>query len=147
MGTPGVPLAISRETLVTALKKHSGNKTKAAKDLDITRHCLHQKVIEDPELVKLVSDLRHSRDIWLCDKAEDALEKALDSDIDINASLKSAFYVLNNKGNDRILYSERYDAYYCSFCNEWLDPKCIDPECFFCPNRPDRPLTSKKSTK
>ena len=33
-------------------------------------------------------------------------------------------------------YSDKYDAYYCNACNIWLEDKCDDPECEFCPKRP-----------
>lgn len=40
-------------------------------------------------------------------------------------------------------YSEKWDAYYCSSCNEWKSPKCKGEhkECNFnCKNRPKNPL-------
>ena len=37
-------------------------------------------------------------------------------------------------------YSERYDAFYDTKENVWLDDKCSDPECEFCADRPERPL-------
>jgi hypothetical protein len=36
-------------------------------------------------------------------------------------------------------YSEQYDAYYDDETNEWLEDKCDDPECEYCPNRPEKP--------
>ena len=36
--------------------------------------------------------------------------------------------------------SLRYDAYYCSNCNVWLDPKCGDPNCVFCKDRYETPV-------
>ena len=42
--------------------------------------------------------------------------------------------------HEQIIYSEQYDAYYCYGCNVWLEGKCSDPECYFCPNRPEKPL-------
>ena len=44
-------------------------------------------------------------------------------------------------------YSEQYDAYYSDTHNEWLDSKCDDPECEYCPNRPERPLTEEQYAK
>jgi hypothetical protein len=41
--------------------------------------------------------------------------------------------------NDTKQYSELYDAYYCPECNIWLESKCDDPECDYCPKRPDQP--------
>lgn len=35
--------------------------------------------------------------------------------------------------------SERYDAYFCQPCDRWLEEKCGDANCWFCPRRPDRP--------
>jgi len=35
--------------------------------------------------------------------------------------------------------SERYDAYACAHCNIWLEPRCSDPECEFCADRPELP--------
>ena len=40
----------------------------------------------------------------------------------------------------RVFYDERYDAYYCSVCNTWLEEACRDPECEFCSCRPKRPV-------
>lgn len=37
-------------------------------------------------------------------------------------------------------YSEQYDAYYCAECNVWLEDKCDDVDCEFCPGRPDHPV-------
>jgi hypothetical protein len=40
-------------------------------------------------------------------------------------------------------YSDQYDAYYCLSCNEWLESKCDDPDCEYCPTRPDKPVSKK----
>ena len=34
-------------------------------------------------------------------------------------------------------YCETHDAYFCSECNTWLEPKCSDPGCEFCKDRRD----------
>lgn len=44
------------------------------------------------------------------------------------------------KCNNYEVYCERYDAYFCAFCNEWLEEKCSDHTCYFCKDRPDKPL-------
>jgi hypothetical protein len=36
-------------------------------------------------------------------------------------------------------YSERYDVYFCPYCNCWLESRCDDPECHFCKDRPRFP--------
>lgn len=33
-------------------------------------------------------------------------------------------------------YSERFDAYFCPYCNRWLESRCGDPNCEFCKDRP-----------
>ncbi len=38
-----------------------------------------------------------------------------------------------------VKYNNRYDAYYCELCNQWLEVKCNDPECEYCPERPNKP--------
>lgn len=43
------------------------------------------------------------------------------------------------KCDSEIQYSNKYDAFYCELCNEWLDPKCEDPKCEFCSTRPNKP--------
>ena len=39
-------------------------------------------------------------------------------------------------------YKEKYDAYFCSKCNKWLDTKCSDITCEYCSKRPDNPIGS-----
>ncbi len=34
-------------------------------------------------------------------------------------------------------YNERFDAYYETDTNEWLEAKCSDSECDYCSGRPD----------
>jgi hypothetical protein len=46
---------------------------------------------------------------------------------------------MNNTEKD-IVYSEEYDAYYNQATNEWIESKCDDPACEFCPARPAQPL-------
>lgn len=43
-----------------------------------------------------------------------------------------------NQGHS-IGINHTYDAYYCITCVEWLENKCIQESCQFCPNRPDKP--------
>jgi methionyl-tRNA synthetase len=40
--------------------------------------------------------------------------------------------------------NEEYDAYYCPRCGMWLEPRCGDPECEMCG---DRPLKSPNEQK
>lgn len=38
------------------------------------------------------------------------------------------------------IYYERFDAYFCPQCNEWSEPKCGNPACEYCSQRPPQPL-------
>lgn len=38
--------------------------------------------------------------------------------------------------DDNIAYDETYDAYYYVDSGEWVEPRCCDPQCEFCSNRP-----------
>jgi len=42
-------------------------------------------------------------------------------------------------GNFLILY-KKYDSYFCAYCNEWTEGRCGDPNCFYCNDRPEKPL-------
>ncbi len=44
------------------------------------------------------------------------------------------------KCNNSLIYSEKYDAIFCAYCNEWIERRCGDPNCDFCKDRPDTPL-------
>ena len=41
-------------------------------------------------------------------------------------------------GSGKFDYNEKYDEYYCKDCLSWLYPKCPDPNCYYCPGRPDK---------
>ncbi|MEQ8153273.1 MAG: hypothetical protein ABRQ25_00020 [Clostridiaceae bacterium] len=44
------------------------------------------------------------------------------------------------KCNNSWIYYEKYDTFFCAYCNEWIEKKCGDPDCDFCKDRPDTPL-------
>jgi len=100
MGTPGVPLIPpSKDEIVKVLRKYGGRLTKVAKHFEFCYTSLRKLIDPDPELVKLVAELRQSYDENLCDTAEDVLTYAMNQHkTDLTNSLKSTFYVLNNKG-------------------------------------------------
>lgn len=39
----------------------------------------------------------------------------------------------------RLRYSKKYGALYCPTCDAWRSAKCVDPDCWACNNRPDKP--------
>jgi len=42
-------------------------------------------------------------------------------------------------------YHALYDAFFCAKCNEWRESRCEDPNCEFCPKRPEKPINSEKN--
>ncbi|WP_397539108.1 hypothetical protein [Rummeliibacillus pycnus] len=42
-----------------------------------------------------------------------------------------------------LVYNEDFDAYFCPKCNYWNEAQCSDPDCEYCPNRPEKPLPHK----
>ena len=40
-------------------------------------------------------------------------------------------------------YHDKFDAYFCAFCNRWLESSCSDPHCSYCKARPKSPLKTK----
>jgi hypothetical protein len=43
------------------------------------------------------------------------------------------------KCNEKRIYSDKFDAYFCIKCNEWLEDQCSDPYCEYCAKRPPKP--------
>jgi len=37
----------------------------------------------------------------------------------------------------RVVRSQKWDAYGCLDCGQWLEKKCSDKECEFCASRPE----------
>jgi len=100
MGTPGTPWTVPREQIEQALKKQKGRLTYACKDLNCTYRALKKYIDEHPDLQEELVRLRNEFDCTLLDMAESSLIRGM-SESDPNAYLKSAFYVLNNKGRER----------------------------------------------
>jgi hypothetical protein len=51
---------------------------------------------------------------------------------------------LKHKCGDEGTYSDAVDAYYCARCNEWCEPRCDDPECWYCADRPEKPIQEEE---
>lgn len=45
--------------------------------------------------------------------------------------------------NSKIYYAD-FDAYFCAYCNKWLEAHCFDPFCEYCKKRPKKPIPSDK---
>lgn len=100
MGTPGVPWNVTKDQIVASIKKQFGRLTYVARELDCDYSTVKKRVDKDPELQQILADARNGFGENLLDLAESALLKGLHSE-ESNAYLKSAFFVLNNKGRER----------------------------------------------
>jgi len=43
-----------------------------------------------------------------------------------------------------LTYSHKHDCYFCGWCDKWMERSCLDPECIFCANRPQKPCEDKE---
>lgn len=39
-----------------------------------------------------------------------------------------------------LIYFEKYDSYFCAYCNEWQEKECGESGCDYYKNRPATPL-------
>jgi len=42
-----------------------------------------------------------------------------------------------------LVYYDKFDTYFCPACNRWTESRCSDPDCNYCLNRPEKPLSLK----
>jgi len=102
VGTPGVPLNITKKDLESALRKTRGILSQASKSLGIGRTALYRHIDKFPELRELIDELREDFECEILDDSEGVLKHALSvKETDLGNSLKAAFYILNNKGRSR----------------------------------------------
>jgi len=102
MGTQGVEFKKTKSEICESIKKHKGRLTKVAKEFNICYQTIRNHTDKFPELVELIKNLRQDRDENLLDEAEDTIQDALEGrSQDMGSALKSAFFVLNNKGKSR----------------------------------------------
>jgi len=102
MATSGSPWICEKDTIVKAIKKNNGKLTHAAKDLEVAYYTLKKRIDADSELQELVEGLRNSFVNTLLDTAEDCVLSAMENqDTDPNNAIKSAFFVLNSRGQER----------------------------------------------
>ena len=48
-----------------------------------------------------------------------------------------------DKCQSEVIYYDDYDAYFCAYCNVWLEDRCGEPGCGYCANRPEKPLPNE----
>ncbi len=66
-----------------------------------------------------------------------------DNEIVIINNVKIEGFMLEeecDKCNNFLILYEKYDAYFCAYCNEWKEDTCGSTNCEFCKDRPERPL-------
>jgi len=100
----GIPMekSLTKETVITALKKHGGVYLHACEELHVARRCFSKYVHRHPDLVELVKELRHDYDEEMQDAAVSVFKKLIaKADDDPAHAFKSAQYYLNNKGRKR----------------------------------------------
>lgn len=89
---------------------------------------------------------------WLCEETKDGLRSEefyadlktiCKGEIDIKEYatvlkwLDAAFKAGRELKKREIKYSIEYDAHYYTDTYEWVDSKCLDPDCEYCQKRPD----------
>ena len=70
----------------------------------------------------------------------DSFQSDLGKQANLLTWLKAAFDSARLEQDLTVLYSEEYDAYYYVETNEWIEPRCSDPSCHYCINRPNKPM-------
>lgn len=102
MGTSGVPWNATKEQIIEAIKKHKGVLSRVCKELDCCYDTVRKRIDVDKEIRAILDSERQGFDNMLVDTAEDTLLYALSRrGDDLGNSLKSAFFILNNKGKER----------------------------------------------
>ena len=102
MATSGSPWICKKSTIIKALKKHNGKLTKACAELSVNYSTLKRRIDADEELTQLTQDLRNGFVNELLDTAENCVLSAMNNQAtDPNNAIKSAFFVLNSRGQER----------------------------------------------
>ena len=116
MGTPGVPLNFDEDSIAESIKTYSGRLSKIAEYFKCSITAMRLQIERFPELVLMLANERNKRDERLLEGAEDTLQDAMDGRAaDMNAALKSSFFVLNNKGRLRGYHAPNMPASEDSF--------------------------------
>ena len=98
----GVPWELDTSIILDAVKKAKGRVSHVAKALDVSPQTIYRRMAKDPEIKEALDEARNAFDLTMLDAAENTLMLAISkADEDINNALKSTFFILNNKGEER----------------------------------------------
>lgn len=101
MGLQGVKNTSSKSDILKAIRDKKGVVTYIYKELGMSHTTFYEILNSDPEYKVALDEARKDLDDTLCDAAENALMFALSQRDDLGSSVRSAQYVLNNKGRKR----------------------------------------------
>jgi len=96
MGTPGIPLNIEKETLISLLKKHRGRIKHCANELGCQRHTFLKYVEDYADVIELMNNLRNGYDEMVLNLAEENVIAFLEE-----GHYQMTTYVLDRKGHKR----------------------------------------------
>ncbi|SES44419.1 hypothetical protein [Psychrobacillus sp. OK032] len=74
-------------------------------------------------------------------KIKEVDSKVIIDDFEFYGQIEQEKYCPKCKFN--FVYYDDFDTYFCPKCNSWIESKCSDPNCKYCPNRPEKPLSRK----
>jgi hypothetical protein len=101
MGLGGVKYNPDISEILKVIEEKRGVVTQIHKQLGISHTLFYELIAEYPQLKTALDKSRLELDNILCDSAENALLYALSQREDLGSSVRSAQYVLNNKGRKR----------------------------------------------
>jgi len=102
MAVQGIKFNVPKSVVSATIIECKGRLNKISDKLNFWVGTVREFIRADPELSALLDEMRNKRDEDLLEGAEDVLQYAIDVKADdLTNALKSAFFVLNNKGRGR----------------------------------------------
>lgn len=101
MALPGVKYIPDIDSILKVIEVKKGIVTQIYKQIGISHTKFYELVDEYPELKVALDKARNDFECTLLDAAENSLLYALEQREDVGSSIRSAQYVLNNKGRKR----------------------------------------------
>ena len=102
MAVQGKPWGATNNQIIQAIKKAKGRVTHVWKALDVEPKTFYKRLNNEPELKEALEEARNNFDLSMLDAAENTLMYAISrADEELGQAVKSSFYILNNKGQNR----------------------------------------------